>query len=331
MYFLQICRNLSKLSIDIERNDRMTARKIARDVWDSIIEVFTDTNPSKAASSNKVPLNLNAYQANLSKESQTVMNREALRTFLLEIKNPVVSSLLISLLSTIYNIGESMVNTEVFSEYRFLWPSSMASSSSLNINSVLDLMNALLANYILAIRPDDSYMLRTSGDICLASTNFFDACKFYLQVLVCETRHFSRGFEKNTDAYFEDHFEKTLKSMVKCCIQMNKHTHAALLSQMSPDNSNQDYSATFRGLQDRTVLTMDEMDLTYSCLWDMSLLEFFTYVHASRGQIDKRNKCLKLCASKALNTANPSEVAERTYEAKRKQLFLNLIQYYISA
>ncbi len=308
----------------------MTARKVAREVWDNVIEVFTDTNSSKASSSNKVPLNLSIYQANLSKESQTVMNRETLRTFLIEIKNPMVSSLVISLLSTIYNIGESMVNIEVFSEYRFLWPSSIASSSSLNINSVLDLMNALLANYILEIKPDDSYMLRTNGDICLASTSFFDASKFYLQVFVCETRFFSKIFEKSTEAYFEDHFEKTLKSMVRCCIQMNKHTHAALLSQMSQDSVNQDYNIIFRSFQDRTVLTMDEMDMAYSCLWDMSLLEFFTFIHASRGQIDKRNKCLKLCASKALNAANSCEITERTNEAKRKQLFLNLIQYYIN-
>lgn len=121
----------------------------------------------------------------------------------------------------------------------------MASSSCLNINSVLDLMNSMLANYNLKINPFNSYTLRTSGDINLASTSYYDACKLYLQIFVCETKFFSKKFEKNTDPNLEDFFEKTLKSMVKCCIQTNKHTHAALLSQLFENN--QDYLAVFRG------------------------------------------------------------------------------------
>lgn len=179
------------------------------------------------------------------KESQTWLTRESLRIFLLSLKNPLISSLVISLISTIYNIGESMVNNEIFSEYRYLWPSSMANSSSLNINSILDLMNCLLVNYLLRIVPYNSYTIRTCGDICLASTNYFDALKFYLLLFVCETKFFFKRFEKNTDAYFEDYFEKSIKAMVKSCIQMNKHTHAALLSQMSENN--QEYLAVFRG------------------------------------------------------------------------------------
>lgn len=75
---------------------------------------------------------------------------------------------------------------------------------------------------------------------------------------------------------------------------------------------------------------MDEMDAIYSCLWDVNLLEFFTYINASRGQIDKRNKCLKLCAAKCINSANSSEIFENSVEAKKKQLFQNLIKYYIT-
>lgn len=84
------------------------------------------------------------------------------------------------------------------------------------------------------------------------------------------------------------------------------------------------------GLQDRTVLTMDEMDSSYECLWDVSLLEFFTYIHASRGQIDKRNKCLKLVGSKCINSANSSEIVEKSVDYKKKMLFSHLMKYYIT-
>ncbi len=191
---------------------------------------------------------MNSYQANIQKESQNFLIREALRVFLLNLKNPLVSSLFISLLSTIYNIGEAMVNNEIFSEFRYLWPSSMANSNSLNINSVLDLLNYILTNYTIQINPFNSYGLRTTADIYFASANYYDAFKYYLQIFICETKFFGKRFEKTSEHVHlnEDFYEKTLKSMIKCCIQMNKHTHAALLSQMV--DNNQDYLAIFRGL-----------------------------------------------------------------------------------
>lgn len=323
---IEISKNLAKLCLEIEKNERLMARKTAREIWDSIIEIFTDLNPSKR--SNQHDASGSSYQLSLSKESQHHLNRESLRHFMLALKNPLVSSILISLLSTIYNIGESMVNHEIFSEFRYLWPSSMGNSNSLNINSVLDILNSMQFEYIIDVQPFNSYVFKTIADIYFASSNYFDAFKFYLQIFVCETAYFTCKFEKKNDAYFEDYYEKSLKSMIKCCIQMNKHTHAALLSQMIENN--QEYQSVFRSIQDRTVLTMDEMDSTYDCLWDVSLLEFFTYIHASRGHIDKRNKCLKLCASKCINSANSNEILEKTAEAKKRSLFSNLIKYYIT-
>lgn len=245
---------MSKLCLEIENNERITSRKTAREIWDSVIEIFTDINPAKRSNAHQDPkslnnpLILNSYQANIQKESQNFLVREALRVFLLNLKNPLVSSLFISLLSTIYNIGESMVNNEIFSEFRYLWPSSMANSNSLNINSVLDLLNYILTNYTIQILPFSSYGLRTTADIYLSSANYYDAFKFYLQIFICETQFFWKRFEKSAEygAHLnEDFYEKTLKSMIKCCIQMNKHTHAALLSQMVENN--QDYLAIFRG------------------------------------------------------------------------------------
>lgn len=333
---IEICKNVSKLCLEVERNERITSRKTARDIWDMVIEIFTDINPAKRSNAHQDPKSLNnplimnSYQANIQKESQNFLVRETLRVFLLNLKNPLVSSLFISLLSTIYNIGESMVNNEIFSEFRYLWPSSMANSNSLNINSVLDLLNYILTNYTIQIQPFSSYGLRTTADIYLSSANYYDAFKFYLQIFICETQFFWKRFEKSGDyAHLnEEFYEKTLKSMIKCCIQMNKHTHAALLSQMIENN--QDYLAIFRALQDRAILTLDEMDSTYDCLWDVSLLEFFTYIHASRGQIEKRNKCLKLVGSKCINSANSSEIMEKSVDFKKKMLFSQLMKYYIT-
>lgn len=338
-------RNISRLCLELTKSERTIARKIAREIWDSIIEIFTDNTQAKRnnpdLSNNlqnsvyEVSYNSSLFQPtsyNLNEAHSIVFSRQLLRKFLLSIKNPLVLSFIISLLSTLYNIGESMVNNEIFSEYRFLWPSSIANSSSLSLGSVLDLMNTILINFMNSIEPFDCYWLRTSADIYLASANYFDSFKIYLQIFVCDTNYFFKisdsSRKKDDDLYFEDFIEKTLKSMVKSSIQLNKHTHAALLSQMIANNG--DYLAVFKGLQDKTMPTMDDMDLVYTCLWDVTLLEFMSYLNSIRGHFDKRNICLKETTASCVNSANPSEVLDKTIDAKKSLLFLKLIKYYIT-
>jgi hypothetical protein len=348
--FFKLSKNISRLCLELTKTERTVARKIAREIWDSILEIFTDNTQSNKRINNPVQdlsnsLQNSVYEVsynstqftpvsyNLNETYSTLFNRQLLRKFLLQIKNPLVLSFMISLLSTLYNIGESMVNNEIFSEFRFLWPSSIANSNSLSIGSVLDLMNVILVNYTTNIESFDSYCLRTIADINLASANYFDAFKIYLQIFVCDSSYFFKIFDslkkKEDDLYFEDFIEKTLKSMIKSSIQMNKNTHAALLSQMIANNG--DYLSVFKCLQDKTMPTLDEMDVVYSCIWDTTLLEFLAYLNSLRGHFDKRNMCLKEIASSCLNSANPNEVYEKTVDAKKSLLFLNLIKYYITA
>jgi hypothetical protein len=324
------------------------ARKIAREIWDSIIEIFTENIHSKRSNNQNIDtsnsiqnsvyeISYNSSQFypisyNLNEPHSTLLSRQLIRKFFLSIKNPLVISFMISLLSTLYNIGESMVNNEIFSEYRFLWPSSIANSNSLSIGSVLDLMNTVLNNYMSNIESFDCYCIRTSADIFLASANYYDALKSYLQMFVCDSNYFFKINDtykkREEDLIFDDFIEKTLKSMVKSCTHLNKNTHAALISQMIANNG--DYVNVFKSLQDRIMPTLDEMDLVYGCLWDTTLLEFMSYLNTIRGHFDKRNICIKECASSCVNSANPNEILEKTIEAKKTLLFLKLIKYYIT-
>jgi integrator complex subunit 8 len=226
-----------------------------------------------------------------------------------------------------------------------MWPSSLANANSLNLHSINDLINTILYDSLNNINPYNSNWLRTNADICMAKTNYCDAFKFYLQIIVCETRNFfkskttakmpanaqqqirsvNRRDELGEDKYMD---EKLVKTMIKILSNLNKHTQAAILSQYITQNN--DYSNAFRYLQEGSVIqpTNDEMDLLYECVWDITLLEYFTNLNSIRGFLNKKNLCVKLCSSQGINPSNPIEIFQKTVESKKNLFLQKLINHY---
>ena len=269
-------------------------------------------------------------------------NREILRKFLLSIKNKTIKNIIISLLSTLYNIADSMANNEIYSEYRYMWPSSLANANSLNLQSINDLINTILYDSLNNINPYNTNWLRTNADICMAKTNYSDAFKFYLQIIMCESRNFFKskiiaktGQQQIRAIYRKDELgedklmdEKLVKTMIKILSNLNKHTQAAILSQYLTQNN--DYSNAFRYLQEGTIIqpTNDEMDLLYQCVWDITLLEYLANLNCIRGFLNKKNLCVKLCSSQGINPANPIEIFQKTVESKKTLFLQKLINHY---
>jgi integrator complex subunit 8 len=347
-------------------------RKLARELWDTIVDVFTDSitttttttiQSSKRAqdisSSSSTPYDASNTSGFFSKPSTHIstpviqprdtqvsyFNRELIREFFLSIKNKSVKNIIISLLSTLYNIGDTMANNEIFSEYRHLWPSSLANANTLNVNSLSDVINSILSDSLVDLNPCNLFWLCTSADMCLAKTYYSDAIKYLIQMFACETKYFfksrllitskhqstskkSGSGDLSQSFQIDDRFlEKNIKSIIKSCSQLNKHTQAALFCQFLLNN---DYSNAFRFLQEGSLITptSDEMDLLYNCIWDNSLIEFMTNLNAIRGFVDKKNICLKQCASQNLNIFNPVDITQKTVDCKKSLFFTKLINYY---
>ncbi len=365
-------KQISKLCLEINKGDKNTLRKLARELWDTIVDVFTDSTTAipttlqtskrsqDSSSSSSTPYDASStsgfFSSKPSVSSSTPVIqprdtqisyfiRELIREFFLSIKNKLVKNVIISLLSTLYNIGDTMANNEIFSEYRHLWPSSLANTNSLNINAISDVINSILSDSLIDINPCNLFWLCTSADLCLAKAYYSDVIKYLIQMFACETKYFfksrllinskqqstskkSGSGDLNQTTQFDDKFiEKNIKSIVKSCGQLNKHTQAALFCQFLLNN---DYSNAFRFLQEGSLImpTSDEMDLLYNCIWDNALIEFMTNLNAIRGFIDKKNICLKYCASQNLNIFNPNDVLQKTVDCKKSLFFIKLINYY---
>lgn len=69
----------------------------------------------------------------------------------------------------------------------------------------------------------------------------------------------------------------------------NAHQQAAILCQFLESI---DYSTALRCLQERSAV--DAMDAYYSCLWDVSLIEFIINMHHKRGEVHRRDKAVSL-------------------------------------
>jgi hypothetical protein len=394
---------LSRLCVELKKSERFGLRKIARDLWDNVVSIFTDSvqvkrplNSSSSSMTNKTydasnfsnvfTTTQQASSVILRESNTSSLNRVAFRELLLNIRNKHVITILLSLLCTLYNIGDSTVNHEIFSDYRYLWPSSLANCNSLNLQCLIDLLQEFTDNCLNNI---DSFHIswhRSLADIYIAEERFSDALKTFLQLITCETKYFfinyvdslktnkakvkslkgSLNTSSNSNSKTKEELKtnkspiktttsllptqtsvllqslnendkKMLKSMIKSCTHLNKHTQAALLYQFlttsiyknngqsnnltGTSNSNNqnitnihnDYASTFRILQDRSQPTADEMDLIYSCCWDMALLEYLTNFNATKGYLARRNICLKLWQQRTLiNSANINNSASNS-------------------
>ncbi len=348
--------------MELIQQDKHNLRKTARDLWDIFVDMFSDSiqnskqhhhhhqrinlNNQESSSSlydvsNSSSNSLGSQSSSASNNIQNAfINRKILRIFLRLIKCQLVKNILISLFSTLFNIADSTANNEIYSEYRHLWPSSLANAGSLSLNSINDLLISLIQDSLQNANQLSIQWLRTMTDICMTKANYCDAFRFCIETAVYETKYFLKNRCQNnvlnlnqikqSNIGSEDKFidEKTIKSMIKASSLLNKHTHAAILCQFLTKNN--DYSNAFRYLQEGTVITLtsDEMDLLYKCVWDMTLLEYLTNLNSIRGFISKRNKCLKLCTNPSINESNPNEIFQKTIDSKKKLFFKQLINYY---
>ena len=220
-----------------------------------------------------------------------------------------------SSISTLYSIRDSCT-TEITSEHRQLWPSSLA-LSPININFLQDILN-LLIRHCLSTDPFNTSWLRTIGDIYFAQGLFTESLKFYLNVILSESKYFFQQTQLQRVLN-----EKLLRNMMRCCFQLNKFTHVACLSQYLPVV---DYPTAFKCFQEE--ICADNMDDMFICIWDVALLEYIIYINSKRAYFDKRNLTMNICALPETNESNPKETRDKNIELKRILLFLKLTKYY---
>uniref|UniRef100_A0A673H9V0 Integrator complex subunit 8-like n=1 Tax=Sinocyclocheilus rhinocerous TaxID=307959 RepID=A0A673H9V0_9TELE len=188
------------------------------------------------------------------------------------------------------SISQDDIVNEVTAEHISIWPSSLANLQSVDVEAVVITLKELV-NYALSLNPNNQSWLCTQADI-----------------------YFGAGNLQNT---------VVLKRMIKCCSLLNCHTQVAVLCQFLREV---DYMTAFKALQEQN--SHDSMDSFYGYIWDVTILEYLTYIHHKRGEGDKRQVAIKAIGQTELNSSNPEEVLQLAAQKRKKKFLQALAKLY---
>lgn len=87
-----------------------------------------------------------------------------------------------------------------------------------------------------------------------------------------------------------------------------------------------DYKTAFKALQEQN--SHDAMDSYYEYIWDVTILEYLTYLHHKRGETDKRQIAIKAIGQTELNASNPEEVLQLAAQRRKKKFLQAMAKLY---
>ncbi|XP_070337018.1 integrator complex subunit 8 isoform X3 [Equus asinus] len=245
------------------------SRRTAKDLWEVVVQICSVSSQHKRGSDGRVSL-IKQRESTLG-----IMYRSELLSFIKKLREPLVLTIILSLFVKLHNVREDIVN-DITAEHISIWPSSIPNLQSVDFEAVAITVKELV-RYALAINPGNHSWLLIQADSYFATNQYSAALHYYLQAgAVC-----SDFFNKTVppDVYTD----QVIKRMIKCCSLLNCHTQVAILCQFLREI---DYKTAFKSLQEQN--SHDAMDSYYDYIWDVTILEYLTYLHHKRGETDKR-------------------------------------------
>ncbi|XP_073786920.1 integrator complex subunit 8 isoform X2 [Danio rerio] len=279
------------------------SRRTAKELWEVVVQICSFSSQHKRTSDSRVSL-LKQRESSLG-----ILPRSKFITFVKKIREPLVLTTLISLFVRLHSIVRDDIVNEVTAEHISIWPSSLTNLQSVDVDAVVITLKELV-NYALSLNPNNQSWLCTQADIYFVTNQYSTAMHYYLQAGTVCSDFFTKPVPP--DVYTD----QVLKRMIKCCSLLNCHTQVAVLCQFLREV---DYMTAFKALQEQN--SHDSMDSFYDYIWDVTILEYLTYIHHKRGESDKRQVAIKAIGRNELNSSNPEEVMQLAAQ-KRKKRFL---------
>ncbi|XP_053571189.1 integrator complex subunit 8 [Bombina bombina] len=277
-------------------------RRTAKDLWEVVVQICSISNQHKRSNDGRVSLIKNRDS------TLGIMYRSELVSFIKKLREPLVLTTLLSLFVKLHNLREDIVN-DISAEHINIWPASIPNLQSVDFDAVSVTLKELV-NYALTINSNNHSWLIVQADIYFATNQYSAALNYYLQAgAVC-----SEFFTKQVPP--EIYTDQVIKRMIKCCSLLNCHTQVAILCQFLREV---DYKTAFKALQEQN--SHDAMDSYYEYIWDVTILEYLTYLHHKRGEMDKRQIAIRSIGQTELNASNPEEVLLLAAQ-RRKKMFL---------
>ncbi|CAI9737955.1 Hypothetical predicted protein [Octopus vulgaris] len=306
--FIEVSLLLARACKEI--NGTKTARKPARDFWEAVGNIFSDNLSQKRSITGRETM---IHRNN----SLAVMSKESFCQFIKKIKEPTILSFLISCLTKLYNILKDNISSEIFSNYITIWPTNINNSSAMDTAALAECVS-LLMHHALSQDPLNPSWLRTEADIQFAHNQYSCAMKYYLEAGLAASNYFSIPVPHPI------YDEQVYRKMIKCCSYLQCHTQVAILCQFL---ENIDYTTAFKALQETTIY--DAQDIYYYFIWDLSILEFLSHLHAKRGEQVKKQQVMKALGQMDLNVCNPEDILQEATQHRKNNFLRSLAKLYL--
>ncbi|NWW01490.1 INT8 protein, partial [Oreocharis arfaki] len=289
------------------------SRRTAKDLWEVVVQICSVSNQHKRGNDGRVSL-IKHRESTLGIMYSGVLLVHG-NIFFSPLQEPLVLTTILSLFVKLHNVREDIVN-DIAAEHISIWPSSIPNLQSVDFEAVAITVKELVS-YALTINANNHFWLIIQADIYFATNQYSAALHYYLQAgAVC-----SDFFNKMVppDVYTD----QVIKRMIKCCSLLNCHTQVAILCQFLREV---DYKTAFKALQEQN--SHDAMDSYYEYIWDVTILEYLTYLHHKRGETDKRQIAIKAIGQTELNASNPEEVLQLAAQRRKKKFLQAMAKLY---
>jgi len=150
--------------------------------------------------------------------------KEEFLTMCTELKDETMLTIILSLLSFLYNMFKKGVDTGYTDMYTYLWRPSLDSKISINTDEVLSVLEPLCRTCLI-LNPRNMGWLRMMADLCFAEHNYKTSMRYYLEIGTLSTNCFSRSVP------FNIWDEKVYKHLLACLEKEKAFTMALVLCQ----------------------------------------------------------------------------------------------------
>uniref|UniRef100_A0A8C3UHT7 INTS8 TPR repeats domain-containing protein n=1 Tax=Catharus ustulatus TaxID=91951 RepID=A0A8C3UHT7_CATUS len=277
------------------------SRRTAKDLWEVVVQICSVSNQHKRGNDGRVSL--------IKHRESTLGIMYRYDTFSL-LQEPLVLTTILSLFVKLHNVREDIVN-DIAAEHISIWPSSIPNLQSVDFEAVAITVKELVS-YALTINANNHFWLIIQADIYFATNQYSAALHYYLQAgAVC-----SDFFNKMVppDVYTD----QVISILILC-----RGRTVAILCQFLREV---DYKTAFKALQEQN--SHDAMDSYYEYIWDVTILEYLTYLHHKRGETDKRQIAIKAIGQTELNASNPEEVLQLAAQRRKKKFLQAMAKLY---
>ncbi|KAK8407265.1 hypothetical protein O3P69_002074 [Scylla paramamosain] len=298
--------------------EKHTSKTVWYDLWDVVVGIIANSSQHKRSSSGQ-SLSMERHH------DSVVMSRSAFLDFLENLREPSCLSILISLLGHVLNLLNQEPSSEIHIDHLAMWPQTVSGNGLKD--KVKDTLTWLVdhATRLYPTGTHTSAALCTSwhlsrADLAYMSDQYHNALAGYLTAVFVAT-----DFLRNDNGVDQSVLtDSIIRRMIRCCMNLNCYTQATILCQFL---ENIDYCTALRCLQERSAV--DAMDAYYCCLWDVSLIEFIINMHHKRGEVQRRDKALKMMGLLEVNSNNNDEIQREAAKVRKHRFLRSMAKQYL--